>query len=118
MDKRKHPRIPLDADGWHAEIKNQLDGSPIGQVVNLSLGGMLIIGTKIMPAETLYQIELTASTPDGDTESFNAGVMILWSAEAESPDTVWAGVQIIDIGEEEKSRLEALAARASAALSD
>ena len=118
MDKRKHPRIPLDADGWHAEIKNQLDGSPIGQVVNLSMGGMLIIGTKIMAAETLYQIELTATTPDGDTQNVNAGVMILWSAAAESPDTVWAGVQIIDISEEEKARLEALATRASAALSE
>jgi len=118
LDKRKHPRIPLDADGWHAEIKNALDGALIGQVVNLSLGGMLILGTKIMPAETLYQIELRATTPDGDIQSFNAGVMILWSSEAESPDTVWAGVQIIDISDDDKSRLETLAARASAAMSD
>lgn len=117
MDKRKHPRIPLDADGWHAEIRNQLDGNLLGQVVNLSLGGMLIIGTQVMQAETLYQIELTASTPDGETQRFNAGVMILWSSDAESPDTVWAGVQIIDMNEEDRSRLEALAARASAELS-
>lgn len=117
MDKRKHPRIPLDADGWHAEIKNQLDGTFIGQVVNLSLGGMLILGTRVMQAETLYQIELTATTPDGDTQHFNAGVMILWSSEAESPDTVWAGVQIIDISKQDRSRLELLAAQASEALS-
>ena len=117
MDKRKHPRIPLDTDGWHAEIRTQLDDTLVGQVVNLSLGGMLIIGTQIMAAETLYQIELSATTPDGDIQRFNAGVMILWSSKAESADTVWAGVQIIDISEEDRNRLELLATRASEALS-
>ena len=110
-EKRQHPRIALDGDGWQAALRNQLDDSLLGQVVNLSLGGMLILSTRVLDIDALYQVELTVSAPDGTRDRFNAGVLVLWSSETQGPGTAWAGLQIIDIDDDDRARMKTLAER-------
>jgi len=107
-EQRRHPRFDLADEGWRATLTDQVTGESLGEVVNLSLGGMMVLGPAALQAEHLYQIELVATGPRGQAESFSAGVLALWATPAGRPGTSWTGFEIIDIGTEERERLAAL----------
>lgn len=107
-EKRRHPRFDLADEGWRATLTDQVTGQHLGEVVNLSLGGMMSLGAAALQAEHLYQIELTATGPDGERESFAAGVLALWSSPAGRPGSSWTGFEIIDISPADRDRLAAL----------
>jgi len=110
-DQRKHPRIDLADEGWRASLTDQVTGAPLGEVVNLSLGGMMVLCPLTLEPENLYQVELTANGPKGEHERFSAGVLALWSMPAGRPGTSWNGLQIIDISAEDARRLADLTTR-------
>lgn len=114
MDKRQHPRIDLAEEGWRAELFNQLTGNRFGEVVNISLGGLLLLTAAHLEPECLYQVELRASGPDGETEQVSAGVVALWTQAGGAAGTFWVGLQIIDISDDDWRRLRALMARCGA----
>jgi hypothetical protein len=107
-EKRKHPRFDLADEGWRATLTDQVTGNRLGEVVNLSLGGMMILGAAVLEAEHLYQVDLTAMGPGGERESFAAGVLALWSSPAGRPGSSWTGFEIIDISPADRERLAAL----------
>lgn len=108
MEKRRYARINLSDEGWRAELINQLNDDKLGDVVNLSEGGAMIITPLALQADNLYQTECRLTGPDGQTEGFAAGMTVLWRADAAQPGNYWAGLQIIDIDEDSRGRLEAL----------
>ena len=110
MDKRKHNRIALAGKGWRAELNDQVSGKKLGEVVNLSLGGMMLLTAIAVEVESLYQVECLTTSPDGQVGRFSAGIMVLWRTGASQADTYWAGLQIIDIDAESQERLLALGA--------
>jgi hypothetical protein len=110
MEKRRHNRIDLDEKGWRAELIDQVSGNRLGEVVNLSSNGMMLIAHSPIEVDNLYQVECNAHGPDDEIDRFTAGVMVLWTREASQEGTHWAGVQIIDIDGESKMRFLALTA--------
>lgn len=108
MDKRKHDRIAPATRGWRTELKDQLSEKRLGEVVNLSPGGLMIITAIALEIESLYQVECLATGPDGQRGQFNAGVMVLWRADASQRGSYWAGLKIIDIDAASRERLFAL----------
>ena len=105
MDKRQHDRITLKEIGWHAELLDQVGGNKLGEVVNLSPSGLILITANPVEIENLYQVECVASGPDGQSGRFTAGVIVLWRTDASQRDTYWAGMQIIDIDAASQARL-------------
>lgn len=97
MEKRKHERIALEATGWQAELIDQLSGEKLGEVVNLSTGGLMIITSSPIEIDSLYQVECVSRGPNDQAARFTAGVSVLWTSPASQPDTTWAGLEIIDI---------------------
>ena len=79
MDKRQHERLALEEKGWSGELIDQVTGEKLGEVVNLSPGGLML-----------------------------AGVMVLWCSAASQVGCYWAGMQIIDIDTDSWDRLRAL----------
>jgi len=110
MDKRQHDRIALAGRGWRAELNDQVSGKKLGEVVNLSPGGLMLITPSVVEIESLYQVECLATSPDGQIGRFTAGIMVLWRTEASQKDTYWAGLRIIDIDAASRERLLALGA--------
>lgn len=110
MDQRKHNRVNLAGKGWRAELNDQVSGKKLGEVVNLSPGGLMLITSIAVEVESLYQVECLTTSPDGQIGRFTAGIMVLWRTGASQADTYWAGLQIIDIDAESQERLLALAA--------
>lgn len=104
-EKRQHQRIDLADEGWRAVLRNQLNDQPIGEVVNVSLGGLMVLTGVALEPDSLYQIELLAKGPNDETEGFAAGVRALWRAPAGRADVFWIGLEIIDISEVDKDRL-------------
>jgi hypothetical protein len=110
MDKRKHNRVTLAGKGWRAELNDQVNGKKLGEVVNLSPGGLMLITSIAVEVESLYQVECLTTSPDGQIGRFTAGIMVLWRTGSSQTDTYWAGLQIIDIDLESQERLLALGA--------
>lgn len=104
-DKRQHKRVDLADEGWRAMLSNQLNDEPIGEVVNVSLGGFMVLSGVTLEPNNLYQVQLRATGPNGETEGFAAGVMTLWRIPAGRADVSWIGLEIIDISEADKKRL-------------
>lgn len=109
MDKRKHDRITLSDKNWRAELMDLVSARVLGEVANLSPGGMMLITSSEIRIESLYQVECHATAPDGCSTCFSAGVMVLWRTEASQRGAHWVGLQIIDIDEASRTELLALA---------
>jgi hypothetical protein len=105
MEKRKQPRIALSDTGWKAELIDQLRGEKLGEIVNLSTNGMMVITSSALEVDSLYQVECVSHGPDGQQISFTAGVSVLWTSGASEADTSWVGLQVIDIGLESRKAL-------------
>ncbi len=114
MEQRRDTRVDLTDEGWSANLNDQVSGNPLGQVVNLSRGGVMIITPLPVESDTLYQVELAAVGPDGQNERFSVGVLVLWRTTAGRPGSYWAGLQIIDIDAATRSRLDEFTARLTA----
>jgi hypothetical protein len=114
VEKRQHPRIDLADEGWRAELINQMTGKRLGEVVNLSLGGLLLLTATPLEPECLYQVELVATGPNEESEQVSAGVVALWRSPAGAQGTSWVGLQIIDISDDDWARLMALMERCGA----
>lgn len=110
MENRQHERIALQDKGWHAELIDQVAGNKLGDVVNISSGGLMLITTHPIETESLYQVECITTGPDGQSGQFTAGVVVLWRTEASQHQTYWAGLQIIDIDDASQTKLLALSA--------
>ena len=107
-EHRRHPRFSFDEEGWRAELTNEVTGEAIGQVVNLSLGGLMAFTNTGIVQDHLYQVRVTISDPAGHVDQYSAGMRALWCSDAGTPNTYWAGFEIIDISDADLSSLEAL----------
>ncbi len=105
MEKRKHNRVTPAAEGWRAELNDALTGHKLGEVVNLSSGGMMIITSSPLEIESLYQVECLTTGPGNRRGQFSAGVMVLWRADANQKGSFWVGLKIIDIDPQSAERM-------------
>jgi hypothetical protein len=105
MDNRKHLRITLRETGWQADLTDQVNGNKLGELINLSAGGMMLITERDLEVESLHQVECRAVGPGGKQISFGAGILVLWKSETSQRQTYWVGLQIIDIDAPSKARL-------------
>lgn len=101
QSRRKHPRHTLrDA----VTVVEQDSGESLGVVVNLSQEGIMLVNSKPLQPDCLYQIRLNIG--DGvitgvSNCSINLGIDCLWTNPAEGKAAMyWAGCQIIDVSDE------------------
>ena len=97
--RRQHARYSLELP---IQVVDNNSGNMIGTLVNISQGGLLIVGDKALTEEKLYQLELTLTKPILGKSSIKIAVDCLWHEPADqSGQLVWSGCQIIDCVEEE-----------------
>ncbi len=105
MEKRKDRRIPLAHSGWRARLVDQMTGNILGEVVNLSPGGMMLLAVETITTGRLYQVMCIASDGSGQERRFSAGITVLWRSEANQKPGCWAGLKIIDLDAESQQCL-------------
>lgn len=104
-EHRKKERKNLDCD---ISVKDIVLNKIIGQMVNLSEDGFMVIGDDLVRENCLYQLQfLLSGSPEGISE-LNVGAECLWRNESGSGTQFWSGFHIIDISDEDKHRISQL----------
>lgn len=109
MEKRRHRRVELAGSGWRARLIDQISDRTLGEVVNLSPAGMMLLSGEEIAIGELFQVTCNASDNGGQEQHFNAGVSVLWRSKANQKPGYWAGLQIIDLDDASRERLIGIA---------
>ena len=80
-------------------------GRDIGQLVNISEEGIMIMGSEPIVDNSIMQLSLIFdSSPDSNPE-ISIGVESLWSHSGGEDANYWTGFYIIDISEQGRKRI-------------
>ncbi len=81
------------------------NGSVIGQLVNLSHDGLMLVSATPFEAGAVLQLWVPLpDSPEGDS-SILVGVESLWCQDANDTGAFWTGFHIIDISPDDQARL-------------
>jgi hypothetical protein len=80
-------------------------GRDIGQLVNISEEGIMILGSQAIPENSIMQLALVFDCESGSTPDINIGVESLWSNSSTEDSSHWIGFYIIDISEQDQKRI-------------
>ncbi len=102
-EKRKHPRFPPKTT---IQAINVIDGRSLGVLVNLSMGGFMLMGGRSAPRPgEVYQLHLL--DPAGHSLDLEVGATCIWQEPASAKGSCWCGFRFIDLSEPVRERLEA-----------
>lgn len=93
---RKHERMQLRQAIKVVDIVN---GCAAGEVVNITIEGMMLSTDQALQPGSIYQFALTLPDSIGEHKVINVGADCLWSRKANQDGRYWAGFQIIDASE-------------------
>jgi hypothetical protein len=82
-------------------IADQIAGTQIGRVVNISAEGLMLLSDEPMVTGSVYQLDLILPNPKNDQEKIPFAAEAVWCTEASQPDSFWSGFHIIDIAAED-----------------
>jgi hypothetical protein len=103
-DMRKNPRVETTDQ---VAVINTHSGDVVGQLVNLSVDGLMLMGPNCIAPGTVLQLRVPIG--DGDkTSELLVGAEALWCQDANDSGSYWSGFQIIDISPEQQEMLDAL----------
>lgn len=94
----EHPTEVLDANS----------GSLIGQLVNLSHEGLMLVSARPIPAGVVLQLSIPLSQGEAGGQRIVVGAESLWSQDANDSGSFWTGFHIIDISANDQQLLDAL----------
>ncbi len=102
---RKHQRQELNTT---ILIRNAMNRDFIGELVNITVEGLMIISDQEMSTNSIFQFSLELPEPINGMTHIDLGVDCLWSRSAENVDRHWSGYQIIDASPEALETIDAL----------
>ncbi len=92
-ERRKEPRIPI---GVPLPVIDQGSGDPLGELVNLSRHGMMLLSPRPIEINRIFQVTVPLPHSRLSDPDLNVGVESLWLEADESRERFWVGFQIID----------------------
>ncbi len=101
-------RVPRKRAPEKVTVYDQATENAVGQVVNMSTGGMLLLSDKPIPVDSVYQFRIALPEPIDGADSLYFGAESLWGSPAMDENYYWTGFQIIDIAESDSRILEIL----------
>lgn len=102
---RKHQRQELNTT---ILIRNSMTREMIGELVNITVEGLMIISDQEMATNSIFQFCLELPEPINGIEQIELGVDCLWSRSAENVNRHWSGYQIIDASPAALQTIDAL----------
>jgi hypothetical protein len=104
-EKRKLPRKQAPDK---ITVYDRATETAIGQVVNMTRGGVLLLSDSPIPADRVFQLRISLPEPIEGTDLLEFGAESLWESPAMDENNYWTGLQIIDISESDSRILEIL----------
>lgn len=100
-DTRRVPRRPVPGS---VPVVDAMTGDTIGQLGNLSEGGLLLLAATPLCEDALYQLDFPLGA---GTDPVSVGAHLLWSAPANTPGQGWHGFRFLTISEAHRMRVRA-----------
>ena len=91
--QRTEPRINIQRC---INIHNTLTEHSMGELVNLTAEGMMLISAQPIISNAVYQVELTLPSATAGATSITLGIECLWCQQTKGHQHYWSGHQIID----------------------
>jgi hypothetical protein len=107
MRRREHKRVPVKSEVY---LWDEIEECLIGQLCNVSYGGLLVLTERQLPIDAVFQLRVQAAQEDA-FPAFSVGVETLWAHPANHAGSSWVGMQIIDLSEQGAQRLKDLMQR-------
>lgn len=80
-------------------IDDVINGGRFGELINLTIEGLMVITSQEIPAHSIFQLSLQLPTEIDGSNIISLGVDCLWCRKADNFQRYWAGFQIIDASE-------------------
>lgn len=100
-EQRRKRRIAI---AEYVEITDAHNGTILGQLVNLSADGLMLMGPHCICPGTIYQLRIPLET-GSSAEPLLVGAESLWCQDANESGSYWSGFQIIDISPQQREIL-------------
>lgn len=104
-EHRSHQRTKPEAV---ITIKNMVSGEPLGELVNITAEGLMLLTDEFIENGSIYQMVLYGTTFEGKQVEFNVGAECVWSRNAGTQDRFWSGYHIIDASQQAKEIIASL----------
>ncbi|MGD2083594.1 MAG: PilZ domain-containing protein [Chromatiales bacterium] len=104
-NRRREKRVDIQSGIY---VWNEIEDSPLGQLANISRGGLMVITDQPLPTDAVYQVYIQGRKPSAALPRFSLGVETLWTHPGPGHHSYWVGMRIIDISEEGKALLRQL----------
>ena len=95
--KRASDRLTLH---HYINVRNLSSGLIVGEVVNLTPEGLMIVSDEAFARNTIYPVQFILPQPIGRLSHIELGIECLWCRQADTSDRFWSGYQIIDASTE------------------
>lgn len=82
------------------DVRDIINGVNLGTVVNLSEEGFLLLGSKTVKENRVFQLMFTLAEPVGPINELALGAECLWVNPMDSGEYQWAGFRIIELSDE------------------
>lgn len=107
MKRRQYERVPVTT---LIQVRDEVTDELMGQLGNLSYGGVLLIADRELPLDAVYQIRIEVPGPGTAVDPLSLGVETLWRQRANNGRSCWVGMRIIDMSDADRGRLRDLMA--------
>jgi hypothetical protein len=87
------------------DVTDALTGENLGRVGNLSREGMMLIGSRQLNDDALYQVRFQLRDNTGKPHALEAGVHEQWSEPAAISGQYWAGLRMIALSDADDATL-------------
>lgn len=103
-EQRRKRRVTIPD---HPQILDAHSGEVLGELVNLSVDGLMAVSPVSIVCGTLCQMRIPLIC-NGENVEIKVGAESLWSEDANDSGSHWTGFQIIDISPEHQAILNAV----------
>ena len=105
-EQRRQRRVTI---AEHPQILDIYSGKILGQLVNLSVDGLMAVSPREINCGTVWQVRIPLTLSDQSVE-IHLGIESLWCEDANDSGSHWTGFQIIDISPEHREILNSVVA--------
>lgn len=105
---RKLERIELNQT---LQMIDMITGEHFGELVNITLEGLMVITDREIPTHSIYQLSLQLPEAINNSQTIELGADCLWCRNAENFHRFWAGFHIIDASDQAITQLQTLIER-------
>jgi hypothetical protein len=104
-NRRRENRVDIRSGIY---VWDEIEDALMGQLANVSYGGMLVITEHALPINAVYQVRIQPRKASTALPPFTLGVETLWAQPGPGHHSYWVGMRIVDVSEDGKARLREL----------